>query len=106
MRYSNSGEQNLEISLILDFVQQLLFINRHRLPPLVLLGPADLSWTKNPESSTSRSATTLKKMGYYRFSDPIKKPLHPTPSFFEHSVKNRATFQRPATHARNIVYAY
>ena len=31
---------------------------------------------------------------------------HSTPSFFEHSVKNRATFQRPATHARNIVYAY
>ena len=34
------------------------------------------------------------------------KPLQSTPSFFEHSVKNRATFQRPATHARNIVYAY
>ena len=34
------------------------------------------------------------------------KPVKSTPSFFEHSVKNRATFQRPATHARNIVYAY
>ena len=34
------------------------------------------------------------------------KPLKSTLSFFEHSVKNRATFQRPATHARNIVYAY
>ena len=31
--------------------------------------------------------------------------LYPTPSFFEHSVKNRATFQRPATHARNIVFS-
>jgi hypothetical protein len=36
MRYSTSGEQNLKTSLILDFVHQLLFINRHRPPPLVL----------------------------------------------------------------------
>jgi hypothetical protein len=34
------------------------------------------------------------------------KPVTPTPYFFEHSVKNRATFQRPAAYARNIVYAY
>ena len=32
--------------------------------------------------------------------------IQSTPYFFKHSVKNRATFQRPATHARNIVYAY
>jgi hypothetical protein len=37
MRYSTSGEQNLETSLILDFVDQLLFTNIHRPPPLVLL---------------------------------------------------------------------
>ena len=44
MRYSTSGEQNLETSIILDFVHQLLFTNMHRRPPLVLLAAAALSF--------------------------------------------------------------
>ena len=52
----------LGTSLILDFVHQLLFTNRHRPPPLVLPETAVLSsrWTKNPPSvcyPCRRSAT-------------------------------------------------
>ena len=52
MRYSTSGKQNLETSLILHFVHQLLFTNRNRPPRLVLMEEAVLScrWPENPAS--------------------------------------------------------
>ena len=41
--------------------------------------------------------------GLEEISMTLKVGAQSTPYFFEHSVKNRATFQRPATHARIIV---
>ena len=76
MRYSTSGEQYLEISLILDIVHQQLFTNRHTPPPLVLPDVAALSCrcSEKPASSIlsmlSFSHVSVKQR-YFRFHCPV-----------------------------------
>ena len=53
IRYSTSGDQYLETSLMLDIAHQQLLTNRHTLPPLILPDIAALSCqcTEKPDSS-------------------------------------------------------
>ena len=75
MRYSASGEQNLKTSLILQFVHQLLFTNRHRPPPLDSLMQL-LYLADGPKTQLAVcypcccSATTWWNIRYYSFKCP------------------------------------
>ena len=74
MRYSNSGEQNLETSLTLEIVHQLFLTKRHT--PLTFPRSCRSVLTMHGKNRHVYclclcSATTQRNIGYYSYSGPV-----------------------------------